>query len=494
MIDKTRKIFIVAFLCSIMLFFSIIYCPFTNFNSGYAEADKKYTTNSQLKSDIEYKIGERKYFKEKYINNDDFEYILVALGEHCVIWVQYELWVDEITQNDYDLIQENVDKIYVKMSAGIYNHANSWGDVDNDGRINILLSDFTGSGINGYYEAANLIMGTESNYLDILFIDLAPELGLLNLRSNGGKALWADIAHEFQHMLFDIACTQNNATAIGRELWLNESLSAACAYLFSNDEHYIDANYFQYFLLDYSTENGFLFKRFGLTDGKEYLMTTLFGIYMYKQYGDNLLKELYENITSEISAEQLLLKVFDDKFADFEDLFSSFIAATVFDGIWSQKYSIYSEDITYDGKTYAGLFDLRSKNNLLYKLNLNIGERDYTNCKWQERVFYYDKTYFADMNRLNFETTADYMFYYLSAAETCSVFDSEIKIDNDEVVTVFVNCETESLSVKTIMRRDLAGTKGIIMIVSALVALLSVETIVIVIIVNKHKRDKENED
>lgn len=492
MMKSSKRIVELSLICNIILILIAIPMPFTSINV-FAESPKEINTPNQLQSGIEYQIGARRFFKENYINKEIYEFILVSLGDHCAIWVQYILWVDDISQSDYDFIRENVDKIYSKMSIGVFNHANSWGDVDNDGRINILLCDLSNSGVQGYYEAANLTSGADSNSLDIIYIDLSSELGLLSLRNDGGKELWADIAHEFQHMLYDIVCMDNNALTLSKALWFNESLSAVCAYLFSNDNHYIDDKYYQYFLLDYGTDNGFLFKKLGLSDGKEYLMTTLFGIYMYKQYGEGIVKELYANISNEISAEQLLLKIFPDKYSDFQDLFSSFVAATVFDGISTEKYAIYSEKIIYNGKEYEGLYELRLDNTLLYSFNLNIGERIYTNCKWQEKVFYYNETYFDAMNRLNFDTNADYLFYHLVGTDSCSVFDSEIKIDSDEVVALFVNCESDSLTFKTIVRNDKTLTKNIVIIVASLIIIISFSAIITVIILYIKRRGEKNE-
>lgn len=220
-------------------------------------------------------------------------------------------------------------------------------------------------------------------------------------------------------------------------------------------------------------------------------MTTLFGIYMYKQGGEDVVKELYSNINSEISVEQLLLIIFRDKYSDFKDLFSSFIAATVFDGIWTEKYAIYSEKINYNGKEYNGLYHLRLENNLLYSYNLNIGEKNYSNCRWQEKVFYYDKTYFDEMNRLNFETNADCLFYHIVGASDCAIFDSELKIDNDEIVALFVNCESDSLALKTVIRKDISTTKNTIIIIAALIMLISISAIIVVILYIKKRGKKE---
>lgn len=92
------------------------------------------------------------------------------------------------------------------MTTAIYQHAQSWGDVDNDGKINILLCNLSEGDIKGYYEPNNLIDVAGSNKLDLIYIDLSYEIGQVNLRNDGGKELWATIAHEFQHMLSNIAC------------------------------------------------------------------------------------------------------------------------------------------------------------------------------------------------------------------------------------------------------------------------------------------------
>ena len=195
------------------------------------------------------------------------------------------------------------------MTTNIYQHAKSWGDVDNDGKINVLLCDLHESSVKGYYEQKNLFDVADSNKLDIIYIDLSYEVGRANLKTDGGKELWATLAHEFQHMLSNIAC--NGAT---NELWLNESLSALSAYLYSNDSHYIDTLYFQYYFSDYGTDEGFLFKRLGVNREKEYLMTTLFGIYLYKNYGESVLNQIYKEYEKNIVGQAAVENILNGKF------------------------------------------------------------------------------------------------------------------------------------------------------------------------------------
>ena len=121
------KIIIINSIISICLMF--VYCIQTvdfnhkndidnvNFNVKFCDAvsgQNLTKTNNQLKSNIEYEVGTKKSFIEKYVNNDELEFFLVTIGEHCAIWVQYDIWYDNVDEAEYELIKVNTDKIYHK--------------------------------------------------------------------------------------------------------------------------------------------------------------------------------------------------------------------------------------------------------------------------------------------------------------------------------------------------------------------------------------------
>lgn len=463
-----------------------------NFNVKFCDAvsgQNLTKINNQLESNVEYEIGAKQPFIEKYVNNDELEFFLVTIGEHCVIWVQYEIWYDNyITQSDYELIKEHTDKIYQKMTTNIYQHAKSWGDVDNDGKINVLLCDLHESSVKGYYEQKNLFDVADSNKLDIIYIDLSYEVGRANLKTDGGKELWATLAHEFQHMLSNIAC--NGAT---NELWLNESLSALSAYLYSNDSHYIDTLYFQYYFSDYGTDEGFLFKRLGVNREKEYLMTTLFGIYLYKNYGESVLNQIYKEYEKNIVGQAAVENILNGKFADFKSLFSSFILTTVCDINLNDNTSLlYSEPIVFNDKSYNSLYKLKLDNSLLYSSIKNLETTTYTGSKWSEKFLFYDKDFFNEVGDVKIDSNADYIFYAVDQQPLILQRTNEFNMhNNSDVVVLLINCENSELSYDIKLYKDTYVVRTVFISIGAVI--LGGSAIFGVIYILKNKRDKKNE-
>lgn len=447
-------------------------------------------SNIQLESGIEYEVGTKQLFIEQYINNDELEFFLVTIGDNCVVWVQYEIYFGNyLAESDYELIKEHTDEIYQKMTTNIYKHSQSWGDVDNDGKINILLCDLNGGDVKGYYQQNDLLDVAGSNKLDIIYIDLSYEFGNINLNTDSGKELWATIAHEFQHMLSDIAC--NGET---NELWLNESLSALSSYLYSNDSHYIDTSYYEYIFSDYGTDEGFLFKKVGVNRGKEYLMTTLFGIYLYKNYGEEVLKEIYKEYEQNIVGQAAVENILDGKFANFKSIFSSFILATVFDKNLNNDTSlIYSEPIAFNDKTYNSFYDLKLDNGLLYPSIKNLETNTYTGSKWREKLFYYEKDFFSEAGDVKIKSNADYIFYAEDKYPLKLQQTNEFNMHNSsDIVVLLINCENIELTYEINLYKDTYIVRTVFISIGAVI--LGCSVVLGVIYILKNKRDKKHEN
>lgn len=447
-------------------------------------------SNVQLESGIEYELGTRQLFIEQYVNNDELEFFLVAIGDNCVIWVQYEIYFDNyLEKSDYELIKEHTDEIYQKMTTNIYKHSQSWGDVDNDGKINILLCDLHEGGVKGYYQKNDLLDIAGSNKLDIVYLDLSYDVGNINLKTDGGKELFATIAHEFQHMLSDIAC--NGKT---NELWLNESLSALSSYLYCNNSHYIDTSYYEYIFSDYGTDEGFLFKKVGVNRGKEYLMTTLFGIYLYKNYGEDVLKEIYKEYEQNVFGQAAVENILDGKFASFKSLFSSFILVTVCDKDFNKNTSlIYSESIVFNDKTYNSFYDLKIDNGLLYPSIKNLEKATYTGSKWSEKLFYYEKDFFKKVGDVKINSNADYIFYATAQQPLKLQQTNEFNMHNSsDIVVLLINCENSGLTYEINLYKDTDIVRMVVIGIGFVI--LSCSLIFGVIYIFKNKRGGKDEN
>ncbi len=105
------------------------------------------------------------------------------------------------------------------------------GDVDNNGKIIILLLDikdgFTGSGgyIAGYFDSTHMYDNPNSNKADMIFMDINP--GII-----GDEDFMVTIAHEFQHLVnfYQKVFVQGSTT--GQDTWINEGLSSAAEHLY----------------------------------------------------------------------------------------------------------------------------------------------------------------------------------------------------------------------------------------------------------------------
>ena len=478
---NTQKILLKVFTIALLF----IICSTTNMPISYANSDD--LAIEQLKSENEFVEGERKFFIENYVNADELQFVLVSVGEHCYIWIQYDIWVDDVEEDEYITIRQNVDRIYARMTSAIFDHANSWGDVDNDGHINVLFCNLYEGGIKGYYEPKNLRDTEISNKLDIIYIDLSNEAGLKDLRENNGIELWATIAHEFQHMLSDIALRDQD-----NELWLEESLSALSSYLYSSDTYYVDTYYFEYFLSDYGTRDGFLFHRLGVSSGKEYLMTTLFGIYLKSRFGENVIKEIYAEYEKCLTGKQAVESLIRTKNTTFNELFVAFIKATVCDLDENDRPCfIYDVPIRYNGKSYDSLYSLRLENELLY-IAQNIEFKNYENTQWSEKTVYYDKEFFQGIGSVKIETNADNIFSFVKGEKPELNSGSEFNTHfNPEVIVLLVNCENDECNYKLVLMHDTFALRTLTISISFVLIAVSVALMIYFIVVYRSRKKRK---
>ena len=371
----------------------------------------------RINGNISYTIDEEFSFYENYISGYKKNYILKAIGGYCNIWVEYNLhWnLFRDSEEDYILIANKIDGIYKRMTDNIFSHAGSFGDIDNDGKINILLSDLSKNLTSGYYSMVDIRETSETNNLDILYIDISKDYGYKNFKENNGMSFWFVIAHEFQHMLNDLACNVITTKVDKNALWLNESLSSLAAYLYSLDTGTnIENSLLEYFLADYGTDNGFLYDEVENTAQKEYLSGMLFGLYLNKQLHEiNVIKKIYEQYSAGVYGVDAVENAVKGKFSSFEDLFDKFTIATYFDGILSSSvYKILDTPIIYNSVEYDSLFKLRLKNDKLFsELNRNNVQLKSGFFNWSDKLMVYDKQVLE--NKQKFSMVGYDVIYYI---------------------------------------------------------------------------------
>ncbi len=145
------------------------------------------------------------------------------------------------------------------------------GDIDNDGKINILLYDIENDGTSssgytaGFFDSADYNPRLSySNKLDVFHIDVGLNQGfyLLNNDSISNKAnFYGTLSHEFQHLLFftHTAAKDNLANDfLEQTIWINEALSGYADIFYTIPNSIVFANHIlQYSVLnDYGNKTG----------------------------------------------------------------------------------------------------------------------------------------------------------------------------------------------------------------------------------------------
>lgn len=161
-------------------------------------------------------------------------------------------------------------------------------DVDNNGKVYILLMDIQdnytpdsgGSYVAGYFDPLDQIQkdqGGSGNMHDILYIDTNP-----GLSKNFAQTI-TTAAHELQHLIH-YGDDPLEAT------WINEGMSEVTAHLFG-----LQARSFSHFLSNPTRTLPY----FPATDAEDvvddYAKVGLWTLYLYTQYGDQLLSQIVQN-------------------------------------------------------------------------------------------------------------------------------------------------------------------------------------------------------
>ena len=139
-------------------------------------------------------------------------------GDYCNVYVDNALWDSEIFQSDVDLVARAFDdSTAADHENGIYElDTQMFGmpsDIDENGKVNILIYDIDDEDINGFFSPSDISGGTYSNNMEILYIDKNPHGSGIN-----SSYCYSTVAHEFQHLIHYTA-DPNEQT------WVNEGLS-----------------------------------------------------------------------------------------------------------------------------------------------------------------------------------------------------------------------------------------------------------------------------
>ncbi|MCL2698262.1 MAG: InlB B-repeat-containing protein [Oscillospiraceae bacterium] len=309
--------------------------------SGLLMSSVSYNTAPVSTNAGPFNVGDRRNFRARVgAANTSNEWRVVAAdligqGEHTNIWVVdcsfmhgsvcYVLNCNQksITRTLAQEIAGQVDEIYKMMTADFGEHAGvqintRWnnepvvGDIAGDGKVNYLFYDINNDGgSSGGYTLGFFTNGDFFTYLgnqpmnniDMLHIDIGTNQGFNSLKSGATDeekyVLYDTLAHELQHLLFymHFGVYLPNSMVTGRTFsWFNESLSelAGTYYVQQGFEitsfgRLLDASENEYWGSGYgdfiSFNNSF----------KNYGMSRLFGMLMYKRYGSGFVSGVYNN-------------------------------------------------------------------------------------------------------------------------------------------------------------------------------------------------------
>jgi hypothetical protein len=189
------------------------------------------------------------------------------------------------------------------------------GDLAGDGKVNFLLYDIDGDGNSagssytaGFFSSGDFFVhsgGDPRNNLDMMHIDIGRNQGFRAFdttltsaeRATAELQLLNILAHEFQHMLFYMYFDVYTDNAVWEQyLWLNEMLSELAGAFYARS----GAEVADFSRLSWSAQNSYAGSDYGdflnfNNSLKNYGMSMLFGMLMYKTYGEAFPQRVYNN-------------------------------------------------------------------------------------------------------------------------------------------------------------------------------------------------------
>jgi len=321
-------------------------------------------------------IGDTKSFwVDDWVLNTRYQITatLQAIGNYCEIWVEDTSEID-ITKaqqlaNEFDNI------IYPNVTTYFYTPS----DVNGDGKVAILCFDiqdgFSGSGgyIAGYFYAYDLYNFSDSNKMEIFYIDTYPTMHYPITDPVDVTRAYSTLAHEFQHMV----SYNRNAIIEGTgsmDTWLDEGLSMAAEHLIYG----VLNSRINYFNTSSSIANGhsLLYWDYNGDVLSNYALSYLFLEYVRLQMnqGNTIFKEILMDSFNDYRAIENAIHKYLDPTLDFGRFMTYFRIATLlkrdtgyygfkgdsnFDGVNPPLYSGSGENLRGGGaliKAISGSF------------------------------------------------------------------------------------------------------------------------------------------
>lgn len=282
------------------------------FNKANGIDPTKFVTEpAQLKKVTTYKVGDTKnLWSSNFVTNKFYlsPSTCRAVGSNCYIFVEDSMWTtDRVNQSAVDAVMNAFDNSTPANAAkGIYQtNVETFGNppnIDGDSKIIIHIlnipdgySGQPGEGyVAGYFYSYNQQTSASypySNKAEIYYLDSKP-LNLLT--ASGLNTGMGTAAHEFQHMI------QYNYHPGGQVTFFNEAWSlvaeVVCGYgLYGQSGTQGYSNNTNRYLLNWNSSDG--------TDVlKDYSRAARFALYLYEQFGIDILKKFTQSVKTGIEA------------------------------------------------------------------------------------------------------------------------------------------------------------------------------------------------
>ncbi len=268
------------------------------------------TTQGVLRKTTAYNVGDKKnWWSSNFVTNQFYQSPATcrAVGTNCYIFVEDSMWTaGNVNQSIVDAVKNSFDNSTPSNSSkGIYQtNVETFGtppNVDGDSKIIIFLlnipDSYTGKEPNtgyvaGYFYSVNQsISHPNSNKSEIFYIDCKP----LNLTTSSGLFQgMSTLAHEFQHMI------HYNYHPGGQETFFNEGWSLTseivCGYgLYGQSGTHGYVNNPNRHLLSWVPVSH-------PDNLKEYSRAARFALYLYEQFGSNVLKNFVQSTRKGVDA------------------------------------------------------------------------------------------------------------------------------------------------------------------------------------------------
>lgn len=288
--------------------------------------DVEKVSNSKMSmqsSNESYQLGAEKTF---YVNTnhsgditnpDNYDTVTATLekiSDHAYIFIDKNANVDSVALNNFiNEFDNNIFSTNMNYFAN-YNYSTGEYDYDDNQKSIILITNLDSN------PSDNILMGffnpvdfynieKVSNKADMFYIN---SWAINNMNIN---QVLGTLAHEFQHLLFFVE-KEIYANRKVTDTWINEGFAELAAYLNGYYGYQDDKvkNYFK----DTSGESLLHWEQ----QLDDYGSTKLFALYLYEQFGSDLLKEV-------LSSSEDPVKVISNNYFDFADLFLDWTTANV---------------------------------------------------------------------------------------------------------------------------------------------------------------------